>query len=374
MIAQPPVSNRFDHAKIERGLDAAEDVFRRVWRKLITRYLTSIRVQDLEGSLAVPPLIEAELRHAVRELAKVMAEFGRRQMNSELGRARFAHSVFPEDPFQADLLIDNLLRDIPIEANRIVKDVLVDGSGDLREAMNRLSREFPPWTKPKLERIGRTVASFYFNRGRLDIMREAGVSLYEISAILDSRICAVCMPLDGLVFDINDELDVWPPYHWSCRCMAVAMLEHDGPVIRTYEQLQQAANRRLRDAGFMLGKKQITEWPGIEPGWGTSPVARQSAPALQREIEQIVGLGTTDTIALGSIVDGLLLLGGGAAISAAAASARYRRVKRLIRANRLSIDLDELIEQLRKRYNLNRRMAVMAAATYVETMLKRGRM
>lgn len=303
------------------------------------------------------------MRLAVKELARVMRDYGRTEAQRELGLLpRFA--TLPESTGDADDIVNGFFREIETEAREIVKRVIVDGGGNTVEAMLELSRAFPEWSKGKQERIARTVAAFYFNRGRIDVFLGAGIEHFGISAILDSRVCPICFPLDGLIFSIYLDLPSLPPYHWSCRCIFYGIVEPDGPVIRTVQELQRAADRRLQEAGFMIGKKAITKWPGVPPGWGTMP------PGLKPKITPEPPRGLIPSVLrwLTNIVSGL-----GFAATPVLRTPGIDELRLIVAANYdvFGMSADLIVEAVRKEYNLDEVMTLSLALAYVEEVLRR---
>lgn len=78
-------------------------------------------------------------------------------------------------------------------------------------------------------------AAFVANR---DLLRG-----YEILTAKDERVCPICGPLDGTVYDFSDKNAKRPPFHPRCRCTVIPAL----------------INRELEQA--IAGKREpFTEW------------------------------------------------------------------------------------------------------------------
>lgn len=275
-------------------------MYRKVWKRLINRYLSGLTEADIAlEQFEMPEYLAGTLRAGVRLLALSMRHEGRKSLG--VGE-KFA---LEEDPWQADKLLDGILEQIPEKAKEIVERTLAEGGG-IREAMKALKVEFPTWAKHKMERIARTVAAFHFNHGRLDVMLDAGIKYYEVSAILDSRVCPICFGLDDLVISLDSDLDAWPPFHWSCRCICSPVIDPPEKVIYTYDELKAAASKRLQDAGFMIGEHPVTEWPGVPAGWGVAP--RFAKPSIPRDVE-VPRLPALDLDALGPLIGAIAIVG-----------------------------------------------------------------
>ena len=50
----------------------------------------------------------------------------------------------------------------------------------------------------------------------LQAMKDAGVTKVMWLTERDDRVCDICYPLDGKVFNIDSVPDI--PQHWNCRC------------------------------------------------------------------------------------------------------------------------------------------------------------
>lgn len=360
-----------DAEGIAKGLDEGEGVFNGLTSQLLRRYLTGLTAVAVEnGRYGLPLLVESEIRQAARLLGKLMRGLGRLHASRELSlRLKFAAA--PESPSEADELLNGFLGEIESEARAIVNRVIENG-GDVREAMRALSEEFPSWAKAKQERIARTIAAFHFNRGRMDVFREAGIGAFKISAILDSRICSICFGAAGLVISIDAGLSVWPPLHFSCRCLVQPMIDYDGPMIRTMQELHAAASRNLREAAFMIGKKLITDWPGVPPGWGQMPpgVAARVLPPVEVPAP-IPTEALRDNSLLNAVVSAAAI---GAGLSAAARAANYREAKRLVNANPdvFPQGVDALIREIAELYTLSTGDALTVAVAYIIETLRLG--
>lgn len=86
-------------------------------------------------------------------------------------------------------------------------------------------------------------------------MQETGAKRYRWAAILDSRTCLQCAPLDGRVFEVGE--GPLAPIHPRCRCFAVALT--DLPVDRTRGKRPSATGEVRADITYF-------EWLKQQPG------------------------------------------------------------------------------------------------------------
>jgi SPP1 gp7 family putative phage head morphogenesis protein len=103
-------------------------------------------------------------------------------------------------------------------AKQIIVQGIIDGKSN-QGVMKDLGRLFPMFGKNRLENIARTGSSRIYNAGRATEMQgNNDIIGYEVTAILDARICPICKPLDGTVFAKDEIRGRVPPYHFMCRC------------------------------------------------------------------------------------------------------------------------------------------------------------
>jgi SPP1 gp7 family putative phage head morphogenesis protein len=351
---------RMEPLETQADLDSCEAKYRRAWKQTLNRILSSWNESNvLLDSFYVSPQNVETLRSITRGLANLTRDLGRTRARKELTGSeqtiRFA--VMPELPTQADEILDRFLTEIPFEAKRIVKEEIAKGGG-IKEAMGALRVEFPVWAKPKMERVARTVASYHFNVGRLEVFKDAGVKHYFVSAILDNRICPICYGVDGLVIDMDADLRSYPPLHWNCRCVVVPKVDYGGQAITTEEELKREASKRLREIDFRLGQKLVTIWPGVPAGWGEQPKAQlperlRTPPALPQDAHR----GTLDV----SAVLGIGILGVEALRAIRNILPDVRELARLIKSGKYRFTTDEIIAEMMRRYNVARTRAVKIA-------------
>lgn len=69
----------------------------------------------------------------------------------------------------------------------------------------------------------------YIQQQEIQSYIDAGISYYQISAVLDERTCPVCGALDGRIFPISSaQIGVnFPPFHENCRCTTVMVFDDE---------------------------------------------------------------------------------------------------------------------------------------------------
>lgn len=73
--------------------------------------------------------------------------------------------------------------------------------------------------------MARTEALHAFNQGAEVRYTQAGIEKLEWLTAYDDRVCPICGPLDGTVFDVKSRHER-PPRHPMCRCTIIPVIEN----------------------------------------------------------------------------------------------------------------------------------------------------
>lgn len=77
----------------------------------------------------------------------------------------------------------------------------------------------------RAEKIARTEIMNAVNESAKGRYKLSGVEKVEWLTAQDDRVCHICLPLDGQIFDIDDLPEGGPPAHVNCRCTTLPVLE-----------------------------------------------------------------------------------------------------------------------------------------------------
>ncbi|MGI8922745.1 MAG: minor capsid protein [Fimbriimonadales bacterium] len=267
-----PRTIALDVPAVERFLDEAEARFGRAIHRAILRMLSGWTEEDIEtGRFDVPPVVLIAVTTAFRILSNATEQYGRERAWIEAGGAQSFAVIASAGTGPFARMAADWLDAIPDKAAEIVADHLHEGA---RGQMKALMQEFPTWSRLRAERMARSVAAYMFNRGRItEFAKNKAIVGLEYTAIMDTRVCEICYPLDGLVLPIDaltaapyPLFGIIPPLHWQCRCTFMPLLSLVGkPVVQSRWDLWKAANHGMlgiREGVGLPGKAYTGPAPG----------------------------------------------------------------------------------------------------------------
>ncbi|MFH1603626.1 MAG: minor capsid protein, partial [Pseudomonadota bacterium] len=120
---------------------------------------------------------------------------------------------------------DQLKRDIKsrISSGIIAGKSIPDISRDIgevitdKDAFRKAGRTVFKSAQYRVEMIARTETLRAHNQGRLKFYEQAGVKKIKWLTAADERVCSICGPLDGKIFDLAG-FEGPPSPHPRCRC------------------------------------------------------------------------------------------------------------------------------------------------------------
>jgi SPP1 gp7 family putative phage head morphogenesis protein len=92
-----------------------------------------------------------------------------------------------------------------------------------KDAFRQAGRTVFKSVQYRVEMIARTETLRAHNQGRLKFYEQAGVKKVKWLTAADERVCDVCGPRDGKVFDLAGFTS--PPRHPRCRCQALSLID-----------------------------------------------------------------------------------------------------------------------------------------------------
>jgi hypothetical protein len=107
--------------------------------------------------------------------------------------------------------------------SRIRRSVL---ASDPATSPVRIGRVFEDFSDSEVQKGEDLLAILSVQAAREDVVvqREVDLVSYTWSAILDRRVCPVCLTLDGTTWEANDPTIIHPPIHFRCRCLLVGTM------------------------------------------------------------------------------------------------------------------------------------------------------
>jgi SPP1 gp7 family putative phage head morphogenesis protein len=137
---------------------------------------------------------------------------------------------------------------------------------DTRKAMSAVSAYLGNETQYYLERVVRTEVAKVYEQGRIqEFDATPEITGYEVSAILDTRLCHICRAREGVQIP-KGELEKYrltPPYHPFCRCIFL-------PIFVWEEK-----------AGEIKWKKLAKDAPDVAEGFGGKDMQIPGAKVLK---------------------------------------------------------------------------------------------
>ena len=246
---------RFRPALTQALLDRIEERFRVAMRRLFREQVELwIDLLGREISLAdihllrPTPHIEAEALMARERLYAEMMRFGIATAAAEMMdgmatlrpsfSARFATKLdFQDIPIPADGLSWYRGRAVQLAGvtnqellggvrNRIREGIMLgEAQGTMISGMRDVLDGF---SRARLENIVRSESSQIYNVGRMMAMHGNPIIIgYEISAVLDDRLCPICEPFAGRQVSKAEVEGRLPPLHYMCRCVALPTFAYE---------------------------------------------------------------------------------------------------------------------------------------------------
>lgn len=122
------------------------------------------------------------------------------------------------------------LRDITTamdqQISRVLADGLLEGRG-AKEIARAIVDRVDAIGKTRATTLARTEIVRAHNQGNLEQLKQAGVEgimiQAEWSTAGDNRVCSICGPLEGNVYNIDKVPSI--PHHPNCRCVALPYIE-----------------------------------------------------------------------------------------------------------------------------------------------------
>jgi len=119
------------------------------------------------------------------------------------------------------------LRGITDETNKQIIRELTDGmqlGESIPKLRDRIAGRIDHIGKTRATVMARTETINAFTQGAELRYAQAGIEKLEILTAADDRVCDICWPLNGTVFDIKSRHER-PPLHPNCRCTIIPVLE-----------------------------------------------------------------------------------------------------------------------------------------------------
>lgn len=117
-----------------------------------------------------------------------------------------------------------------LEGARDVAAGIAERGFGVRESIQALRREFPEFTRARLENIARTEGAVLYEAGHLSRYRmDPAVTGVRYDAVGDSRTTVICEELDGRCWKLEDPNIVAPPAHFQCRSTLAPVLFYEEP-------------------------------------------------------------------------------------------------------------------------------------------------
>lgn len=207
-------------AELAGAQNAGRNGHRRAWDQLDPND-PAVRIV-LKYQAPTKPL-EAAFRDAFLEAAMA----GAHATFTELGAAP-AFTEFPDATQQTfALLAQTLAEQKAVELTQQIRASILDGvlAGEgVAKLRVRIIDVFDRFSRAEAERIARTEAMRAYNTGSRAAMQAVGIRQWRFKAF--DGACPICFPLDGQVFDLDDENAPHPPdkTHPQCRCQPLAVV------------------------------------------------------------------------------------------------------------------------------------------------------
>ncbi len=117
-----------------------------------------------------------------------------------------------------------------LEGARDVAAGIAERGFGVRQSIQALRREFPEFTRHRLENIARTEGAVLYEAGHLSRYRlDPAVTGARFDAVNDSRTTETCRWHDGRSYKLDDPELPEPPMHYMCRSTLAPILFYEEP-------------------------------------------------------------------------------------------------------------------------------------------------
>ncbi|MFP3863146.1 minor capsid protein [Pseudomonas capeferrum] len=212
--------------------------------------------------------MERDLVNELTELYKAQADWNSEALEVDLGGAQtsedFIRSFIESDPFDGKLLREWVSEQSLATQNAVKRAVrlgVVNGLPVSKVVDAVVSDPVNPFnaSRRNIEILVRTAAAHVTANADMLGFQEAGVEMYQLSAILDTRTTLTCASLNGKKFRVNDPKKKVPPFHPGCRTTMIAMFDDDDePVPDSFNDFLQGLDEE--DQIKVLGQTRHRMW------------------------------------------------------------------------------------------------------------------
>lgn len=212
--------------------------------------------------------MERDLVDELTELYKAQANWNSEALEVDFGSAQtsedFIRSFIESDPFDGKLLREWVSEQSLATQNavkRVVRLGVVNGLPVSKIVDAVVSDPINPFnaSRRNIEILVRTASAHVTANADMLGFQEAGVELYQLSAILDTRTTLTCASLNGKKFKVSDPKKKVPPFHPGCRTTMIAMFdEGDEPVPDTFDDFLKGLDEE--DQIKVLGPTRHRMW------------------------------------------------------------------------------------------------------------------
>lgn len=212
--------------------------------------------------------MERDLIDELTDLYKAQADWNSEALEVDLGGAQtsedFIRSFIESDPFDGKLLQEWVSEQSLATQNAVKRAVrlgVVNGLPVSKIVDAVVSDPANPFnaSRRNIEILVRTAAAHVTANADLIGFREAGVEMYQLSAILDTRTTLTCASLNGKKFRVSDPKKKVPPFHPGCRTTMIAMFDADDePVPDTFDDFLRGLDQE--DQIKVLGPTRHRMW------------------------------------------------------------------------------------------------------------------
>lgn len=240
--------NVVDFAGIEIKMDTLESEFvdnlRPVFNKVTDQAIDDIRplidAEDLSGLDSIVMKFLNEYKNILKSTLNDSYTFGKKGASEEV------QSKIPATPTLTKEFINQTAQQITdtqmADLLFIVKNTLTsefhkgqldNGKRQLStdDIISQLQTQFEDFFSGKIALTGGVIVAEAINRARDDVFSQYKnkISVYQLSAVLDRKTCALCAATDGTVLSEEEyrSTRLVPPFHFLCRDIWVAILKTD---------------------------------------------------------------------------------------------------------------------------------------------------
>ncbi|WP_312299129.1 minor capsid protein [Stutzerimonas nitrititolerans] len=189
--------------------------------------------------------MERDLVDELEQLYKAEADWVGDALEVDLGGAQtsedFIRSFIESDPFDGKLLREWVSEQSLATQNAVKRAVrlgVVNGLPVSKIVDAVVSDPVNPFnaSRRNIEILVRTAAAHVTANADLLGFQEAGVEMYQLSAILDTRTTLTCASQNGKKFKVSDPKKKVPPFHPGCRTTMIAIFDDDDPVPDSFDE------------------------------------------------------------------------------------------------------------------------------------------